>query len=125
MLNTDEVNNTIEELENSNTTFENCLKLASLYIVRENYKSANLTGNFNESEVVQELNDILPQYKHYCDVKRRYQLDEVTEQAVLNDMTEVCRELKEFIQVLYSNTDMPEERHLIVGTLNDIITKIA
>ena len=37
MLNIAEIENTIQELENGNTTFDSCIKLASLYIVREHH----------------------------------------------------------------------------------------
>ena len=33
MLNIEEINNTIEKLENEETTYSNCSKLANLYIV--------------------------------------------------------------------------------------------
>ena len=124
MLDMEEILNTIEDLENANTTFDNCLKLASLYIVRDNFERANKAANFNELEVVQELNDILPQYRHYCDTKRRYQLKEVTQQAVEYDLQEVCREIQEFIHTLYSSTDFPEERHIIEGTLQKLTSEI-
>lgn len=128
MLNIEEVNNTIEELENSPTTFDTCLKLSSLYIVRDNYKRPeNRDGsdenNHVNNEVVKELNDILPQYKEYCEVKRKYQLKEVSEQAVIKHLTEVCREIQEFIDVLYSSTDFNDERHIIVETLLKLSTK--
>ena len=118
MLNIEEINNTIEELENGNTTFDNCLKLASLYIVRQNIKNANLTPNFNE--ISHEYADILPQYHRYVEIKRKYQLGELTERAVENSIGGVCKEIYEFIHTLYSCTDMPVER----DSIKDMISKL-
>lgn len=117
MLNINEVNNTITELENGDTTFASCQKLASLYIIRDNFKHAE-----TKNEVEHELADILPQYKEYCNIKRRYQLKELTESAVITAMQGVCKEITEFIQMLYGSTDMPEERTMIHNMLVQLQT---
>ena len=125
MLDLEEISNTIEELESGTTTFDNCIKLASLYIVRENLNNVNLTANFNESsvvndEVVKELNDIFPQYHEYVETKRMYQLKQTTHEAVVEKLGYVCKELEEFVNVLYSSTESPEERLIIEGTLTKL-----
>lgn len=124
MLNIEEINNTIAELESSSTTFANCQKLASLYIVREHYKNSftAVVDGYNEVEnnVIYEYKDILPDYQHYCNVKRQYQLGEVTELAVISAMEEVCKEVKEFITTLYSSTDIPKERELISNMIEKL-----
>lgn len=112
MLNVNEINNTIEELENSNTTFDTCIKLAALYTVREHLKQPDT--------VTQELDDILPKYQLYREVKRKYQLHELAESAVQLSIRDVCIEIKEFIQSLYSSSDMEEERI----ALNNMITEL-
>ena len=118
MLDIEEIENTIEELENERTTFENCLKLASLYIIRgEHSKPVYDVGN----DVQRELNDILPQYKKYVEVKRRYQLGEVTEKAVENMIKNVCIEISEFIHTLYTGTDLPIERFCIKNMLENLM----
>ena len=115
------IENTIQELENSDTTFNNCEKLASLYIVREHLQDANLTVvNKSEKEIIDELNDILPSYSMYCKKKREYQMNKLGADVVLQSLQEICREILEFIHTLYSGTDMPEERHIIVETLSNI-----
>ena len=74
-----DINRTIEELEKDSTTFENCQKIASLYIVRQNYETGlKSSGN----RVKQELTDILPAYSKYVDTKRRFQLGELSEKVV-------------------------------------------
>ena len=108
MLNIDEINNTIETLENSSTTFDTCNKLASLYIVRDKLQTQTALN-----KVETELNDILPQYRLYCTVKRKYQLHELPETSIHLALQDVCTEIKEFMQTLYSSTDTPEERKLI------------
>ena len=117
MLNIEEINNTIEELENSDTTFSNCNKLASLYIVREHYQKPLKSPG---TSVEHELSDILPRYKLYCEIKRKYQLHEITQEGVIVAMQNVCKEIKEFMQTLYSSTDMPEERKLIIQLITDL-----
>lgn len=120
-MNIEEISNTIEELENGDTTFVNCQKLASLYIVRENFK---IDYQRMVTPVEEELNDILPQYQTYCEVKRRYQLNEVTEPAVIDSLNRVCKEIREFLHTLYSGTDMEQERYIIVETLQQIVEEI-
>ena len=123
-MNIEEIQNTIEALEESSTTFGNCEKLASLYICRE-YLTKDKKSTLEETnpEVEQEYNDILPQYQQYCKVKRRYQLHEVTEDLVISSMMNVCTEIKEFIQILYSNTDMKDERTQIHNMLLELSSK--
>lgn len=124
MLDYEEIINTIDELENAPTTYDTCIKLASLYIVRDKIKSRSNSIVEGSTMVINELNDILPQYQLYCEVKRKYALNELTSEAVLMSMRDVCREIKEFIQTLYSNTDMKEERDYIkdmIINLNSIL----
>ena len=106
-----DINRTIQELEKDSTTFENCSKLASLYIVRDRFNSGNVQN---------ELNDILPQYTKYVDIKYRYQRGEISEKAVETQIKKVCSEISEFIQMLYSCTDMPIERKYIKNMLGGL-----
>ena len=108
----------IEELENASTTVDNVKELASLYIVRKNYKNRNLPEYHNES--TKELEDILPQYSKYIEIKRQYQLGNVSEQAVRKAIRRVCKEIFEFINTLYSCTDMKDERDCIRGLIMDL-----
>lgn len=99
-----DINRTIQELKEDSTTFENCERLAHLYIVREHLFT---------DEVQNEFDDILPQYIKYTDMKRKYQLGEISEQAIEKQVKSVCKEVSEFIHTLYSSTDMPIEREHI------------
>ena len=116
MLDLQMVENTIKELEEADTNFANCEKLANLYIVRE--------YNTTTDEVTEELSDILPHYNIYCEKKRGYQMDNLTSSAVINALDVVCKEIKEFMSTLYSSTDMQEERdrlNILITELHDII----
>ena len=106
-MNTDMLNTMIKELEREETTLSNIRNLASLYIVRDHLNS--LVSN----TVEQELNDILPSYRNYVDIKTRYQRHEVSDEFICMALRSVCKEIAEFIHTLYSCTDMPEERNLI------------
>lgn len=102
-MNLREITDTIEELENGNTTYDNCIKLSALYTVRDNLKS----------DTEKELNDILPQFRMYVAVKRKYQLKELSKDDLIFAMKSMCRDIEEFIDTLYNNTELPEERELI------------
>ena len=112
MLNIEEINNTITELENGETTFDACIKLAALYTVKEHLCCDDV--------VVEEYNDILPQYRNYVETKRKYQLGEIAETALENQATLVCKEISEFIHSLYSSTDMPNERNIIKNMIDSL-----
>lgn len=66
------IENTIDELEHSDISMNNAIELASLYIIRNN----NLTGiNKEETGGIRgEIEDILPAYIEYRQVKTQYQL---------------------------------------------------
>ena len=106
-----DINRTIQELKEDSTTFENCERLAHLYIVREHLFS---------NEVKKEFDDILPQYIKYADMKRRYQMGEISEAAIEKQVKAVCKEVEEFIRTLYSSTDMPIEREYIKKMVNGL-----
>ena len=108
------IQDNITELENSITSIDNVQELANLYIVRNNLLKQDI------SPVEQELNDILPAYKYYCQTKTKYQLHEIQEEAVLHAMKLLCQELNEFIKELYSSTDFFKERKLLVETIQDL-----
>ena len=115
MLNLDQINDTIAELENSATTFDTCLKLASLYIVREHQNNVVETKVPSESpaqidQVESELADVLPYYRKYCEVKRAWQMQNADQEHVIQGMERVCNEIREFVQTLYSGTSSSSER---------------
>lgn len=109
-----EIERTIKQLEGGDTTFESCRKLATLYVVRDNLTTDN---------VEKELNDILPCYRRYIQIKREYQLGKATDHLLINGMAVVCNEIKEFIESLYHNTELPDERFKIEKTIKELSEK--
>ena len=107
-----EITDTIEELENGDTTFDSCIKLSALYNVRDKLKS----------DTEKELNDILPQFRMYVAVKKKYQLRELSNEDLIFAMKSICRDIEEFITTLYNNTELKEERDLITMMLNNVIS---
>ena len=95
------INNAIDELEHSDTTYENISDLAHLYIVRTAFHTEN------------EADDILPAYNKYVALKRQYQLGEITEMIVIKSLQTVCTEIQELVSTLYKCTDMNKERKCI------------
>jgi len=125
MLDMTLINNTIRELEQGETNFATCERLASLYIIREHNQpkeevsedSPKIAVDTTDS-VRKELSDIIPHYDMYCVLKRQYQLHMVDTVPVIQAFRDVTREIHEFINTLYSSTDMEEERNLLVEMLD-------
>ena len=116
MLDFQLIDNTIEELENEDTNFANCQKLASLYTIKQFYEN-----HLKDTQKVEsELNDILPSYRQYQEVKRHYQMSEATDTQVVNSLQVVCKEISEFIHTLYSSTDMQDERDVIQSMVSQL-----
>ena len=115
MLNITTINDLIDELENGDTSLSNIRNLSALYNVK-----THLLGSNNYDSTTKELKDILPSYLQYIETKRKYQLKETTEEAVYINMKELCKEIKEFIQTLYSGTDTPKEREMIKQLIREI-----
>ena len=116
-MNLAEVNDAIKELQESPLTLSNARNLSALINVR-NYLQ-NVTQSITDS-LEQELNDILPQYKNYCLIKRQYQLGRLSTEDLVISMRRVCKEIREFLLILYRSTDTEVERKLIESMINDV-----
>ena len=110
-----DINNYIKELEEDIFNFDNIQDLAYLYIIRNNFQKDNVTI---------ELNDILPEYHKYIEVKKKYQLKQVTEEALIDAVKSVCKEIREFVLTIYNNTDMEKERKQIRFIIEDLSTEM-
>lgn len=119
-MNLIEIDNTIAELENGETTFVNCQKLASLYTVRD-----HIRGDQAAEDVVEEVLDILPAYRSYCDIKAQFQKHQLPPESVPLALSSVCTEIKELIFLIYSNSDMESERSMMVECLKSLWTSFA
>ena len=129
MLDLEMIEDTIRELEQEPTSFENCNLLSSLYICREINKNRNMKLTDTSNDVSHdsnyiELADILPAYIRYVDTKKRYQQFEVVDKMLIYAMEDVCKELVEFIATLYHNTETTAERTLIIDMINNLRSAI-
>ena len=114
MINLDEIADAIQTLESGPTTYDSCSKLAALYTVRK-----ELLGN-QTNPVVVELQEIIPEYKKYCLTKRRYQMNEISEEIVYTSMQYLCNDIVEFLHTLYSHTDTRLERSMLRDMIHDL-----
>ena len=119
-MNIQMIRDAIEELENEDVTYDNIDELASLYIV---YNNLQRSGYSMITSVESEARDILPYYIKYQDIKRRYQTNQTTEGEVIQGIKKVCKELSEFIDALYSGTDMNKERLCIKDMIQQLNEK--
>lgn len=109
------INDLIDELEQSDTSLSNVRNLSALYNVK-----THLLGTEIYNNTIKELNDILPSYIDYLDIKRKYQLGEIQENVLFSYLESVCKEIREFIQILYSGTDTPKERDIIKNLIRQL-----
>lgn len=110
------INKAITELEKAETTYDNVQELSALYIIREYFQQT-------PDIVEKELNDILPCYKQYINTKRDYQIGRATDTLLVNSMESVCKEITEFIETLYNNTELFKERLKIEKTIKELSEK--
>ena len=115
-MNLAEVNDAIKELQESSLTLSNARNLSALITIQSYMKNAIQS---KPDSLERELNDILPQYREYCAVKRQYQLGRATEDLMIASMRLVCKEVKEFLLILYQNTDTKIERNMIRRMLSE------
>lgn len=128
MLDLEMIEDTIRELEQEPTSFENCNLLSSLYICREINKNRNMKLTDASNDVSHdsnyiELADILPAYLKYVDTKKRYQQFEVVDKMLIYAMQDLCKEIIEFVADLYHNTETEAERTLIINMINEDLRK--
>lgn len=113
MINLKEIKETIEELEERDNSFQNCEKLAALYTIVDHHKNIS-------SPILQEFSDILPSYQLYCKVKKKYELKEIPEESLKVAAKTLCGEIKDFLVVLYANTNTEEERSEIKNMIKSL-----
>lgn len=120
----------IDKYERNLTNYQCCEKLANLYIIYDhlygNQESTQLQPNTKtiETESIMDSStngDILPAYFSYIEVKKAYQYGDIPKEKVLRALDSLSREIKDFVKILYRNTDMPEEReklNLLISEIN-------
>ena len=116
-MNLAEVNEATKELLNGPLTLSNARNLSALITIQSYMKNAIQS---KPDGLEQELNDILPQYKEYCNIKRGYQLGKLSDTDLIVAMRHVCKEVNEFLLSLYENTETAEERTMLKTMLKDV-----
>ena len=116
-MNLTEVNDATKELLNGPLTLSNARNLSALITIQSYMKNAIQS---KPDGLEQELNDILPQYKEYCNIKRGYQLGKLSDTDLIVAMRRVCKEVNEFLLSLYENTETAEERTILKTMLKDV-----
>lgn len=121
MLDIELIENTIDELEHGDTNFDSCVNLAALYIIKENFRNGRYSRAKNaENSTISELVDILPMYRKFCEIKRKYQLREISKESVVEAIQDVCIEVKEFIMTMFYYADLEEEKDQIKKLIDEI-----
>lgn len=120
-MNITEINNMIKEIESSDASLSNVRNLASLYIVQGQMQGRlNSVMSKSTDAVLTELYEVIPSYKQYVIAKRRRQLNEISEGAVLDALSRLGKETKDFIQSLYTATASENERILLNKIISDL-----
>lgn len=113
-MNIIEVNDAIKELESADASLSNIRNLASLYIVQGQMQGKlNSVIQQSNDAVLTELYEVIPSYKQYVIAKRRRQLNEISEDLVLDTLSRLGKELKDFVKSLYTATASENERILL------------
>ena len=124
----------IEEYESKQPTYAVCEKLATLYIIYDHLYGIKKTQtdfsdtNYSFDSDPRQTDDeeqpdkkiILPAYESYVDAKTAYQYGEISIERVLKTFEMLSQEIKDFIKMLYRNTDTPEERQILNTLINEI-----
>lgn len=120
-MNIIEVNDAIKELESADASLSNIRNLASLYIVQGQMQGKlNSVIQQSNDAVLTELYEVIPSYKQYVIAKRRRQLNEISEDLVLDTLSRLGKELRDFIKSLYIATASENERILLNKIINDL-----
>ena len=114
MISIEELNEEISLVENETPTHTSMQKLAAMYIVRDHMSEPS-------NVVVAEYKDILPSYTLYCTNKKKYKMGEITDAPVMQSMNNLSREIKEFLQALYTSTESDTERQSLFSALNEFL----
>lgn len=120
-MNIVEVNDAIKELESADTSLSNIRNLASLYIVQGQMQGKlNSVMQQSNDAVLTELYEVIPSYKQYVIAKRRRQLNEISEDLVLDTLSRLGKELRDFVKSLYTATASENERILLSKIIADL-----
>nr|DAE06076.1 MAG TPA: hypothetical protein [Siphoviridae sp. ctsxw88] len=112
---------------------DNTAKALSIYgtaraELKRLYKTENAETEQNKTDIAEkEYKDIQPRYAEYCNVKKQYQLNTVPQELLKQSTKYLCKEIEEFIQILYTNSDTDFEKTEFKNSLEkmlDFISKL-
>jgi hypothetical protein len=113
----------IREMKAKEPTAQNMRDVALLELWLE--KNTNQQADDYQIKSVEEKprKELLPSYYTYIDTKQKYQHKDVTKEKTLDVLNSLSQEIKNFLLVLYRNTDTPEEREILNNYFCNIFTK--
>ena len=108
MLDLSVIDNTIEELENSETTFAVCDKLADLYIVKKELIKQMEDDPVPDSKVDEEIPDIQALFIAYANDRTTENLDKMLDEMknVISEIYHSCEDAgKDRVRMFISNLE--------------------
>lgn len=109
------INELITDLEKAESSLSNVRNLSALYNVR-----THLIENKPKDIARKELDDILPSYIDYIGSKRKSAMTLISDEYTCINMQRLCKEIKDFIQSLYTGTSSDAERNVIKKLIADL-----
>ena len=107
----------IQDMKSKEPTPQNMRDIALLELwLSSNTQKA--VPNVSTVKIQNEINDILPAYVEYIEVKRKRMLKEVTDEKVLFTLQTLVNELQDLIEMIYRNTETCEEREILTRFLH-------
>ena len=104
----------IQEMKAREPTPQNMRDVALLELwVYSKKVDSGFVATVSNVEIAKETKDILPAYFSYVESKRKYQLKEITHEKVIDSLKNLTNELNNLINLIYRNTDSPEEREVL------------
>ena len=99
--------------------------LASLYTIKDHMEHPKEKVHehyemYKEEPIKKEIDDVLPAYQDFKELKRKYQLGEIEKAKVLKSFDVLLLQIRELIQILYRNSDMPEERERLSNIISEM-----
>ena len=129
MISERELMREISDYEDRTPTYQTCEKLANLYTIYdhlyEKKEPSIMTASEKGTLSNQTKNQILPAYFSYIEAKKSFQQGVGSKENVLKQVNVLSNEIKDFVKMLYRNTDMPEERAKITCLINELYVNIS
>lgn len=117
----------INKYEQNLNNYQSCEKLANLYIIYDHLYGKQIKTvdplprpEIKVSQNSEADNKVLPTYFYYVQAKKSFQEGNVPKEKVIRTLDALSIEIKDFVKMLYRNTDIPEEREKISKLINDI-----